>query len=30
MMGFEQREKDKPVEVVVKSFRSRSERDGTP
>ena len=23
MMGFEQKEKDRPVEVVVKSFRSR-------
>ena len=24
MMGFEQKEKEKPVEVVVKSFRSRN------
>ncbi len=30
IMGFAQKEREKPVEVVVKSLRSRSGKEGTP
>lgn len=30
MMGFEQKQQGKPVEVVVKSLRTTDDKDGTP